>query len=279
MKNSWSYGQYSIYRVILGLYLCIHFIWLLPWAREVFSNQGMLADGSLSPLFSLFPNILFMSDSAFAICCLISTGILASICLMLGRWDRYAALLCWYVLTCLFDRNPFISNPSLPYIGWLLLAHACLPLRKNQNEKWEVYPGVFFAAWVVMAVAYSYSGYIKLASPSWLEGSALRHVLNNPLARANEMNEFILSLPDIILKFMTWSALALELFFAPLALFKSLRPWLWISLLGMHISLLLVIRFADLSFGMIILHLFTFDPGWIKQGGEENKIIEKERTG
>ena len=32
----------------------------------------------------------------------------------------------------------------------------------------------------------------------------------------------------------------------------------------MHLGLLMLIDFADLSLGMVMLHLFTFDPGWIR---------------
>jgi hypothetical protein len=42
-----------------------------------------------------------------------------------------------------------------------------------------------------------------------------------------------------------------------------MRPWIWTAMLGLHVTLLLLINFADLSAGMIVLHLFTFDPAWI----------------
>jgi hypothetical protein len=31
----------------------------------------------------------------------------------------------------------------------------------------------------------------------------------------------------------------------------------------MHLSLIALIDFADLSLGMVLIHLFTFDPGWV----------------
>lgn len=264
MNNKWTYGQYSIYRIIFGIYLTIHFLQLLPWSTELFSNQGMLPSGSLSPLYHLFPNILLVNDSPLAIHILLSIGILSSICLLIGRFDRYAAIVCWYVLTSLFDRNPLIANPSLPYVGWLLLAHACLPLYNKHKHNWKMPRGIFWAAWFAMAMGYSYSGYVKLTSPSWLDGSAFKHVLDNPLANSNFITGFFLSVPEMGIKFLTWSALILEISFAPLSLFNRVRPWMWLMLLGMHIGLLLIIRFPDLSFGMLILHLFTFNPSWIK---------------
>ena len=43
----------------------------------------------------------------------------------------------------------------------------------------------------------------------------------------------------------------------------------------MHLGLVALVDFADLSFGMIFLHAFTFDPGWIpaRRAGEEPETI------
>ena len=115
-----------------------------------------------------------------------------------------------------------------------------------------------------MAVGYSYSGYTKLVSPSWINGTAITRVLASPLARENLFNRVLIGLPESVLRFTTWGALALELSFAPLALFKRTRPYVWGLMLGMHIGLIALIDFADLSIGMVMLHLFTFDPAWVR---------------
>ena len=85
----------------------------------------------------------------------------------------------------------------------------------------------------------------------------------------------MLALPDLVLRFATWGSLAAELLFAPLALFRRLRPALWFALLAMHLSLMLVIDFADLSLGMVVLHLFTFDPRWVRplQAGSKDTVF------
>jgi predicted DCC family thiol-disulfide oxidoreductase YuxK len=44
---------------------------------------------------------------------------------------------------------------------------------------------------------------------------------------------------------------------------RRLRPWLWLVMLGLHLSLIALIDFADLSLGMVMFHLLTFDPAWI----------------
>jgi hypothetical protein len=192
-----------------------------------------------------------------------------------GFHDRLAAVLLWYIWACLNGRMPLIGNPGLPYVGWLLLAHACLPAapygslaacrRPDRGKGWRMPEDIFLVAWILMALGYTYSGYTKLLSPSWLDGTAIAHVLENPLARPGLVHDTLLALPSGFLRLATWSALLLELSFAPLALVPRLRPLLWALLLLMHLSLIVLVDFADLSLSMVMLHLFTFDPGWLRR--------------
>ena len=279
-SNGWTGGQYSVFRIVLGSYLLIHFLHLVPWGAEVFSNAGMLAQASASPLYPLFPNILFLWDSPTVAIGLLLAGAGLAAAFASGVRDRIAAVVLWYLWACLFTRNPLISNPGLPFIGWILLAHALIPIRpygswdargrSDPDGGWRFPASIHTAAWIVMAIGYSYSGLMKLASPSWLDGSALAHVLSNPLARPTFLRETVLALPQPLIAIATWSALALEVAFAPLAIFRKLRPWLWLAMLGMHLSLMTLIDFADLSAGMVMLHFFTFDPAWVK-GKEEGR--------
>jgi predicted DCC family thiol-disulfide oxidoreductase YuxK len=273
VKNGWTGGQYSLFRAVFGGYLLIHFSALLPYGSELFSRTGVLPDRMASPLIHLFPNILAISDAPAAVLALLAIAAVASIAFAAGFHDRIAAVVVWYASACLFGRNPLIANPSLPFVGWILLAHACLPRapygswdargRIDPRGGWSFPPSIFGAAWIVMAVGYTYSGWTKLVSASWVDGTAIARVLANPLARPTVLREAMLALPAPLLHVMTWGALALELLFAPLALFRRVRPVLWSLMLLMHLGLMTLIDFADLSVGMIVLHLFTFDPRWI----------------
>ena len=268
MKNGWTGGQYSIVRAIFGAYLFVHFVALIPWANELFRD---VLPRAASPLIHLFPNLLAISDLALPMLIVAS---IAAVLFAIGLLDRAAAVVMWYVLACLFGRNPLIANPSLPFVGWLLLAHAFLPpspygswaARKRVDPRggWRMPPAIFAAAWIVMALGYSYSGWTKLISPSWVDGTAMARVLDNPLARPGALRDLMLALPPLFLRLATWGTLALELLYAPLALVRRLRPWIWAVMLLMHLGLMTLIDFADLSFGMVVLHLVTLDPAWIR---------------
>jgi uncharacterized membrane protein YphA (DoxX/SURF4 family) len=275
MKNGWTGRAYSIFRALFGTYLAFHYSQLVPWGPELFSNRGLLPQASFSPLAHLFPNVLAVWDAPWFVQLLLVAAALAAVLLAIGFWDRLAAVVLWYLGACFLGRNPLISNPALPYVGWILLAHAFLPpapdgsvaarIRKKPNENWRMPPSIFLTAWVVMAVGYTYSGVMKLSSPSWLDGSALARILSNPLARPGSLRLLLMGLPAPLLKTATWGALGLELSFAPLALLRRLRPWIWSAMLCLHIGLFILISFPDLTAGMVFLHLFTFDPAWLNR--------------
>jgi predicted DCC family thiol-disulfide oxidoreductase YuxK len=273
MRNGWTGGQYSVVRLLLAAYLFVHFVTLLHWGPELFSSIGALTPASASPLAYLFPNVLSLYDGPVFVRGLIALGALATIPLALGAFDRAAAVLIWYLWACLLGRNPLIANPSIPFVGWMLLAHAIVPTapygswkargRADPGGGWAMPEPLFLAAWIVMSLGYTYGGVTKLVSPSWADGTALSQVLANPLARPGPLREVLLCVPGVLMRIATWSALALELLFAPLALFRRLRPWIWLGMVGMHVGLLLIVDFADLTFGMLVFHLLTFDPAWI----------------
>jgi predicted DCC family thiol-disulfide oxidoreductase YuxK len=277
MKNGWTGGQYSLYRAIFGAYLFCHFLGLLRWSRELFSSQGVLRAAGDSPLVHLFPNILALFDAPAFVVSLVALAAVLSIAFAIGFYDRAAAVGLWYLGACFVGRNPLIANPALPYIGWLLLAHAFLPPapygswaargRTDPRGGWSMTQCIYLSAWILMALGYTFSGFMKLSSPSWVDGSALARVLENPLTRPGILRIWLLAFPPAILRGFTWGALALELLFAPLVLFRRARPWIWCAMVSLHVGLFVLVSFPDLTAGMIILHLFTFNPSWVPEVG------------
>lgn len=271
-ENRWTGGQYSVVRFLFGTYLAIHFAHLAFWGVEVFSSAGVLPS-SASPLFKLFPGAFWISDSPAFVTSVLVSGSVLSVLFAVGFKDRWVAVVLWWIWASLFDRNPLIANPGLPYVGWMLLAHACLAPRPygswdgrgapDAGSGWRFPQPLHLAAWLVLAAGYSYSGYTKLVSPSWIDGTAFAYVLESPLARGGWVGDVLLALPSAFHALLSWGALGLELLFLPLALMARARPLIWVGMLAMHFGLITLIDFADLSLGMVMIHLFTFDPAWI----------------
>src|SRR5437868_2680056 len=180
-----STRRFAIFRVAFGAYLTIHFAQLIPYAAELFSSKGVLPAATINFTYKLFPSPFWLNDSPEMAVVVVALCTVLSICFMIGLRRRVVAVLLWYGMTCLFNRNNLISNPALPYLGMMLLLCAAIPIgedwsvtRAPRDRPWFFPAWVFRAAWILMAAGYTCSGVDKLIfSPSWTDGTALRHVL------------------------------------------------------------------------------------------------------
>ncbi len=257
------------FRIVLGIYLLVHFLMLTPYAGELFSDSGIFADPSLLPSYGFFPNPLFsFGTELFAQLFLVGLALLSAL-LVAGMRTRVVALALWFGWAALLSRAPFIANPSIPFVGLLLLGLAALPSDWSSTQARSASMLLWRGVWVLLAVSYSVSGVHKLGSPSWVDGSALAELTQNPLARDYFITSFLASSPLWMTGLMTWGSLALEILFAPLALFSRIRPWVWLAMVGMHLGILAVVSFADLTAGMLLVHLFVFDGRWISAGSDK----------
>ena len=259
--------QFAFFRMVFGLYILIHFLMLVPVASEIWSNEGFLSDVKLNLSYGVFPSILYIFDTPFTITLFVSFLAMLSFFVMIGFYRRIAGLLLWYGWACLLHQNNLILNPGIPMVGWLALALAIIPKGEGwgveQREvEWEMPAILFWGAWLIAGVAYTISGLDKAMAPSWQDGSAITHLLNNPLARDYFIRDFLLSTPEIIRQIFTWSALVLEIGFGVLVLFSRTRFYAWCMIMAMHLGILLIVDFPDLTLGVIMLHLFTFDGRW-----------------
>jgi hypothetical protein len=271
-----SAKQFAVFRFVLGIYLAVHFAALIPYGAELFSDRGVLGNARLNFTFGILPNILeHWGSPTFVTSFLITLSILAVV-FAFGVCRRTAAILLWYGWACLFNRNNLINNPSIPYIAMLLLLNVLVPLGegralKANDSSWKFPTMIYWTTWILLAAGYSFSGWMKLRSPSWIDGTALYHVLNNPLARPGFLRHLLLGSPTICIRFLTWSSLAAEVMFLPLSFTRRTRMLAWCTLVAMNVGILFVINFADLTIGMLMIHGFTLDRRWFmihRRGGE-----------
>lgn len=261
--------QFAIFRIGFGVYLTLHFLQLAPDAAALFSRTGMLPDARLNFTFGLLPNPLEHWDSPVAVTAFVLVLACLSVAFAMGFHRRLAAVLLWFGWACLFNRNNLISNPSLPYVGMLLLLTALVPAGESLSgcsAGWEFSGTIYWVAWILLALGYAFSGWTKLQSPSWIDGSALRHVLDNPLARPGLARHVLCQFP-LFLQILTWSTVALELLFLPLSFHSRGRLVAWSATSFLHLGILFTISFADLTLAMLMVHLFVFDPAWIQMRG------------
>jgi hypothetical protein len=262
--------QFAWFRIIFGAYLAVHFAHLVPWGGELFSREGVIPRASLNPTYGILPNVLAWWDSPAFVTTFLVTLVALSVLFAAGVVRHAAALLLWYGWACLFNRNVLISNPSIAYVGLLLLLTTLVPARepfrvfgdKVSSDEFFVPAGAYWTAWFLMAAGYTFSGIVKLASPSWVDGTAFWHIVQNPLARDGALRDLVLKMPAGGFRLLTWTSLALEILFLPVAVWRWTRPVIWSAMVIMHIAILGLVRFADLSAGMLMVHLFTLDSRW-----------------
>jgi len=270
--------QFALFRMIFGLYLLVHFLYLIPVAGELWSSAGFISDVKLNPSYGFFPNMLYVWSTPLAVTVFVSVMAMLSFFVMIGFYRRTASVLLWYGWACLFHQNNLILNPGIPMVGWLLLALALIPKGEGwglskADKEWAMPSILFWGAWIIAGVAYTISGLDKAMAPSWQDGSAITHLLNNPLARDYFLRDFFLWMPEVFRQFLTWFTLVLEVVFGLLALFSKTRKWAWIMIMAMHFGILLIVDFPDLTLGVIMLHLFTFDARWFSIAKGERIII------
>lgn len=270
----YSSRQFAIFRIIFGIYLTWHFALLIPFAGELFSSSGVIPHPELLPTTKIFPNILSYFPSQNFACGFVVGLCLLSFLFCLGVARPIVCVFLWLGWATLFNRNIFIGNPGLPMVGWLLLACALVPPGEDwalsaKRADWKMPPILFWGAWLIVGVGYTVSGIHKLSSPSWVDGSAIRILLDNPLARDTPLRELLLTAPAWFFKFKTYFSLGIEILFLPLILTRWTRPIAWFAIVAMHLGILSLVSFADLTLGVLIMHFFTFDSRWLDTLGEK----------
>ncbi|MES2643643.1 MAG: hypothetical protein V4850_29425 [Myxococcota bacterium] len=279
---------FAVVRVAIGVQLAVHYARLYPWATTLYSDQGMLADPARNPV-ALGFSPLHHLDAPWMIQAVVLGLVGLSLAFAAGLFTRTAGVLLALGAATLWHRNMLTLNPSLPYLGFFLLAHAfARPNPPWSIDRWRARRAggsaawcgfadrlprdVLGALWVVFTVGYSFSGYTKLVSPSWADGSAVARMLRGPIALDNPLVHALAALPDAVLAVATWGTLGLELLAAPLALSRRLRPALWLALFGMHAGLLGLVGLQDISWGMLVTHLALFDPRWLRRRAASGEL-------
>ncbi len=245
--------QFALFRISFGVFLATHFAWLLPYADEIYGLTGMFPPS----LASRFPNLLFHVPAAP----LVGALVLLSLLFCLGIQRRAAAIALWYGWACLTNRNPLLSIPSEGIVGWMLLASALIPtgepwaLLRRPRPSWRMPTLLHGGAWLVVGLGYSVSGYDKLGSWSWVEGDALRLVLESPMVSAPLLAEALLALPDLLLRLGTWLVLMMELLSLPLSIFAATRKWIWLLMLLMQLAIRVLLDLHTVTDPFLLAHL------------------------
>lgn len=257
--------QFSVFRVALGSFLASHFLWLLPYADEIYGSGGMYPP----EVRSAFPSVFDLTTSR-AVVELITAGLVVlSVLFTIGLYRRIVAVLLWYGWACLIQRVPFLYIPSEGLVGWMLLLSAVVPagetwaIRPRPDPDWRPPSVLPISVWVVLGVGYLASGIDKLSSPSWREGTAVRSVLISPMARWDQVEIAVRTAPDLSVALLSWSVLAFELTFFVLIWRNSGRRIAWLAATVFHLFIRATLRLHTVTDPFLIAQILTFDVQWL----------------
>lgn len=263
-----SATHFGIFRIVFGLYLVALFTTYLSVAGPILSAEGMLSDFSFRKN-SLFPDPFAVFSSTLEAQLLIAFWILCALCFTVGWHRPLFAIALWIGWVTVNSRNILISGPHYGFIGWLLLACAIIPggeayaWSEKPKPEWRIPRSIIWSAWFVVGFTYTVSGLLKLASPSWVDGTAFGYSIQVIYGRDSWLNELIIHSSETAISFFTYSALFAEIFCLPLSLHRLTRPIIWLAITLMNASLLLLLTIEDISLGLLIVQFFLFDPRWL----------------
>ena len=223
MPHVWTGGQYSMFRVLLGLSLAGHFAWLLVFGV---ASTGEFLRGMLV------------------------LGIGLQLLVAVGWKDRASALVLVLMWASLCGRDPHLPVAGQAIVMLLLLLHAAMPRapygsleaygRLDPRGHWKYNSRLWGVGWCVLVVVCGVWFGFLLARPL----AGLWAVTPSP-------------------EFTAWIGLAFALLLGPLALLRSTRPWLWTFSLGVALAQFAFAESVSAAPAILLLHAFTFDPRWI----------------
>lgn len=130
-------------------------------------------------------------------------------------------------------------------------------LNTKNSETVYFFKDVYTPFMSVVFLSYSFSGYYKLHTPRWIDGSFLSHFLVKNHLLLPWMESFYV--PAVILAGLTYVTLYLEALAFTAIFHPSFRFFIWTGLTAMHVGLLCITELTQVSLGMLVIHLFLID--------------------
>ncbi|WP_413560229.1 HTTM domain-containing protein [Bdellovibrio sp. HCB209] len=263
----------GLMRVLFGLLLL--FNWYMIWSYlDVFWGvDGMISlrtsiEYGSSARFSLFD--LMPNDPRVPVLLAI-VNLLAAVGVTLGLFTRTSMVLAFMTVLSFQNRNDFILNSGDIVLRNILFFMTFSAAGKAYSlDRWfrEMRYGkqsdpVMERPWALrmiqiqFCVIYIATVLFKIKGTHWVDGTAV-YV-------ATRLDEFVrMPFPLLnnlaVIKFMTWSTLAVELAMGTLVWFRDLRYWVLLSGIALHIGIEIVMSIPMFEWVMMVTMLSMVDP-------------------
>ncbi|MBX9570189.1 MAG: HTTM domain-containing protein [Candidatus Obscuribacterales bacterium] len=230
----------------------IFFVWLIVAFQSADTWYGGNVDAIVSleqarlmlPPFTISLLTVFKPDSLF-LQVFMSLGLLASLTLLVGWHSRISAILCFVILESLMHRNPFILSSSDELMSqmffYVLISNSGLGLsfdsrNRNLDSSNKVSPWAQRLLQIQICIVYLQTFWFKVVQPDWQSGNVIYYVLRTKEIANFPLPDFIANSPEIC-RYLTWTALLMELIIPVLIWWSPIRRIVMFLAILFHLSM------------------------------------------
>jgi Vitamin K-dependent gamma-carboxylase len=259
----------ALFRIAFGL---VVFGWTISLAPPLYAFFG--EDGVLPVHPDAGPGswgLLAISSSRSAVTVLYLILLVAALCLVVGFRSRLAAAVVWVSLVSFGRRDPWVLNSGdlmltvLAFYLMLMPSGAALSVDRWLRPRscfWEfpvrsIWPLRLIQ--VQVSVMYFFAVWEKVHGASWNDGSAVSYAF-----RIGDLERFpvpaFLTDSLVLVNFMTYGTLLVELGLAVLVWNGKLRPWVLLAGVALHLGIEFSVRVGFFSLAALVAYVAFLSP-------------------
>ena len=263
----------GLLRIFFGIVMLIN--WFMVWSHlDIFwgTNALLSLETAVSyghpyrfNLFQIFP------DDPRVATIIATLHLIGALGMIFGLFTRTSIVIAFFTLLSFHNRNVFILNSAdivLRNFLFLMFFAPCGDIfsvdrwiKKRRGlvagEPEEKSGWALRLLQIQFSIIYVSTVMFKMKGEYWADGTAV-YV-------ATRLDEFVrvpLSILDslVVIKFLTWSTLVVELALGTLVWFREWRYWVLLSGIGLHLGIELVMNIPMFEWIMIVAMLAMIDP-------------------
>lgn len=275
----------ALIRIVFGVVLLIN--WFMTWTHlETFwGTEGLVSlDSAVKYSHAYRFNFFELLPPDPRVPYLLSlVNLLAAIGVTFGLFTRSSIAIAFLTLLSFHNRNVFLLNSSdivvrnflfLLFFApagdlfsvdrWLRLKRGLAPATPEEKSPWALR-----LMQIQFSVIYIATVMFKMKGPMWADGTAvyiatrLDEFVRMPLSILNSM---------AVIKFLTWSTLAVELALGTLVWIKELRYWVLLAGIGLHLGIEVTMNIPMFEWVMIFAMLCMVDSRDLQAWGQRTRI-------
>jgi hypothetical protein len=215
--------------------------------------------------------LLALSDGPGLLIGVFVATLVASVAFTVGLFTRLAALVVWVGIVSFQHRNGLVTNSGDGLVRNLAFLSVLAPcgealsldrLRRDREHFWEFperAPWALRLVQIQLSVGYLSAFWAKSGNPLWREGTAVSYSLRIEDIHRLPTPAFVTH-SVLLTELLTYGTLAVELSLALLVWNRTLRPWVLLAGIGLHLSIDASLMIGFFSLAMLAAYLSFVPP-------------------